>query len=114
MNEPPVESTDENRRDPVEAEIRRVCDILGSIAKAFPPDSKEGLALEEAALAFEIVQRHTSMKKSYERMRPPVGGELTEEMNEEMEAYLRRMGIDPDDPEDELDGVPETGRCRIY
>lgn len=43
---------------PVEAEIRRVCDILESIAKGYAPDSAENRAIGGAALADQAVQRH--------------------------------------------------------
>jgi hypothetical protein len=93
----PIEPSDKSDRVSVEADIQRVCGILASVANRFAPDSDEAMAIRDAAHAYTIVQFHKSMKKSYEKLRLAAGGELTEEMK----ANLRRLGIEPDELEDD-------------
>jgi hypothetical protein len=73
-----------------DGDIRRVCAILERVAAAWPADSEEAKAVEQAAFAYTIVQQHRVLKAIYDEMR--TGGDLTEEMK----ANLRRHGIDPD------------------
>jgi hypothetical protein len=86
-----------NDQDPSETEMRRVCTILETIAKAFPEDSNEANAIRDAALAYTVVYQHETLKKRYESLRLAFGGELTDEMR----ADLRRHGIEPDDLDDD-------------
>ncbi len=83
--------------DPSETEMRRVCAILESISKAYPAGSDEANAIRDAALAYIVVRQHETLKKKYESLRLAFGGVLTDEMK----AALRRVGIEPDDLEDE-------------
>ena len=78
-----------------DTKIREVCSILESIAKQYPPDSKNAQAIRDAALAYIAVHQHNRIKKSYDRLRVAFGGSLTEEMK----ADLRRHGIEPDESE---------------
>lgn len=75
-----------------DGKIERVCAILGSVAEGFGPDSEEGLAIRDAALAYMVVQGHKELKESYEKLRLAGGAPLTEEMK----AKLRSVGIEPD------------------
>lgn len=77
--------------------IERVCAILESVARGFAPDSDESIAIRDAALAYQVVQLHENLKKSYEKLKLAFDGELTDEMK----ADLRRHGIDPDALEDD-------------
>jgi hypothetical protein len=77
--------------------IERVCAILESVAKGFAPNSEESLAIRDAALAYQLVQLHGNLKKSYDKLKLACGGQLTDEMK----ADLRRHGIDPDALEDD-------------
>jgi len=78
-------------------EMERVCAILESIAKQYPPGSKESLAIRDAALAYAMVYRRREVKMAYDKLRGAFDGELTEELK----ADLRRHGIDPDEMERE-------------
>jgi ubiquinone biosynthesis protein UbiJ len=80
----------------VEGDIQKVCAILESVASRFEPSSKESIAIRDAAIAYTVVQRHRSMKKSYEKLRLSSGGQLTDEMK----ATLRSHGIEPNDFEE--------------
>ncbi|RLS43880.1 MAG: hypothetical protein DWH81_01830 [Planctomycetota bacterium] len=92
------EDPSKNRNlSPLEADIWRVCEILRSVADGFPPESEQSRAIRDAAFAYQAVQFHNSMKKSYEKLRNASGGELTDEMR----ANLRSHGIDPDAFEDD-------------
>lgn len=92
MSKNPEEQSKIRNPSPLEADIWRVCEILRTVAEGFPSDSGEYLAIRDAALAYQVVQLHNSMKKSYEKLRSASGGELTDEMK----ARLRDHGIDPD------------------
>jgi hypothetical protein len=83
-------------------EIRRVCSILESIAKNYPSDSDEALAIGDAAGAYILVQQRGALKKAYEQLLHASGGQLSDEMK----AKLRRIGIEPDELDD--DGNEET------
>ena len=93
MSENPTDLSKEFDGDSFDAEIRRVCGILESVAKRFAPNSDECLAIRDAALAYTVVHLHEITKKSYEKFRLAFDGQLTEEMK----ADLRRHGIDPDE-----------------
>jgi hypothetical protein len=84
-------------QDPSDAEIRRVCGILESVSRNYPPDSDEANAIRDAALAYTVVHQHETLRKRYRSMRLALGGELTDEMK----ADLRRQGIEPDDLDDD-------------
>jgi len=91
-NVPPSESVEDN--------IRRVCDVLGTIASQYPSDSAESLAIRDAALAYHTVQLSGWMKRSYDKLRDALtsgDGELTDEMKDR----LRSFGIDPDEFDEE-------------
>ena len=51
------------------------------------------MAIRDAALAYTLVQQREALKKQYWQLRCTLGGQLSEEM----EANLRRHGIEPDD-----------------
>ena len=85
-------------QDPPDAEMRRVCAILESISKTYPPDSDEAGAIRDAALAYTVVYQHDILKKKYQNLRRALGGDLTEEMK----TALRRCGIEPDDLDDDV------------
>jgi hypothetical protein len=80
-----------------EAEMARMCSILESIAKQYPPDSDEALAIRDAALAYIAVRQHKAMQRSYDKLRTAFGGSH----GEVVKADLRRHGIDPDELESE-------------
>jgi hypothetical protein len=79
--------------DADDQEIGRVTSILESIAKNYADGSDESNALRDAALAFITVQQHQGLRKAYAKYSAAIGGELTEEMKDD----LRRYGIDPDE-----------------
>ena len=83
-------------------EIERVCSILESIAKNYPSDSDEALAIRDAARAYQLVQQRGALKKAYQQLLLASGGQLSDEMK----AKLRSVGIEPDDLDD--DGNEET------
>ena len=85
-------------QDPSNAEMERVSAILESVSKAYPVDSDEANAIRDAALAYTIVCQHEILKTKYRSLRLALGGELTDEMK----AALRRLGIEPDDLEDDV------------
>ena len=85
----------------LDAEIRRVCAILESVAATFPPESEHALAIRDAALAYTIVSQHQAMLRSYEKLKLALDGHLSEEMK----ADLRHHGIDPDSLDDEGDDL---------
>ena len=87
-------------RDPTDsetdAEIRRVCSLLESIAQQYPDGSPESVAIADAAQAFILVRQHHSLAKAYRQLKAAWNGDLTDEML----AKLREHGIDPSDLED--------------
>lgn len=89
--------------DDTDAEIRRVCAILESVASQFPPSSAEHQAIADAASAFILVQQHAALSSAYRALKAAEGGELSAGMV----TRLRRMGIDPDEFDD-LDGSAES------
>ncbi|WP_437222118.1 hypothetical protein SH661x_002639 [Planctomicrobium sp. SH661] len=91
LNTPSLES--------IEADFRRVCDILGSVASQFPPESEESKAIRDAALTYQTVQLNKRLKLSYDKLKSALnsGGDLTDEMKDK----LRRYGIDPDELDEE-------------
>ncbi len=48
----------------IEAEIHRVCSLLGTIAQQYPKDSAESLAIQDAAFAFQ--HGSTATKQGFE------------------------------------------------
>jgi hypothetical protein len=82
----------------IDKEVGRVCSILESIAKNYPADSDEAIAIRDAALAYTVVQQRDALTKSYWRLRLAFGGHISEEMK----ADLRHHGIEPDDLEREM------------
>ncbi|MCE5268078.1 MAG: hypothetical protein LLG00_09355 [Planctomycetaceae bacterium] len=78
--------------------IRRVCSILESIACKYAPESNEALAVRDAASAYILVHQRESLRKAYEQLKAAEGGQLSDEMK----AKLRRVGIDPDDLDEEI------------
>jgi hypothetical protein len=83
--------------DDSDKETRRVCSILDRVAARYPSDSEESQAIRDAATAFILVQQKAALKASYERLVLASGGELSEEMK----INLRRIGIDPDAPDED-------------
>ena len=77
-------------------DVRRVCVILESIAKNYPSDSDEALAIRDAAAAYIAVRQYEGLKNAYRRLVLASGGQLSEEMK----AKLRRHGIEPEDFDD--------------
>ena len=92
-----VNNPHETTADDADVEIRRVCSLLESIAKQYPGDSPESLALQDAATAYILVHQRQSLSRAYQSLKAASGGELSEEMI----ATLRRRGIDPDEFEDD-------------
>lgn len=74
---------------------------MESVAAGFPPESKEALAIRDAALAYQMVRMHKAFRTSYEKWRSAFDGEITAQEVDEMNAYLRRHGIAPDALEDD-------------
>jgi hypothetical protein len=72
-----------------DAEIRRVCSILESVAKSFPRGSAQSKAVREAAEAYIFLQTHRSLKAAYGRFREMCQTELTAAQK----WTLREMGI---------------------
>jgi hypothetical protein len=83
--------------DGTDEEIRRVCSILESIAKNYPADSDEAVAVRDAASAYIPVQQHQALTKRYRQLVLAAGGQLTDEMKHD----LRRHGIEPDNFDDD-------------
>jgi hypothetical protein len=75
----------------VDAETRKVCSTLGSIAKQYEPGSVEAQAIKDAACAYIAVKQQGALKRQYDRLRLASSGQLSEEM----EHQLRRYGIEP-------------------
>lgn len=80
----------------VEANIQRVGNILESVAVGFPPDSKEALAIRDAALAYQLVQLNKSLRRSYKKWLAAFDGDVSDAELERMHAKLRECGIAPD------------------
>ncbi|MEI8383718.1 MAG: hypothetical protein WCJ09_26630 [Planctomycetota bacterium] len=78
-----------------EAEIFRKCSILESIASQYAPASPEYLAVRDAAEALILVLRRKSLRTAFQKLKSMTG--LTPEMVEN----LRRMGIDPDEMDED-------------
>ena len=72
-------------------EFEMVCSVLESVAKAYPEDSKEAEAIQEAAEAYVFLQLHLQLRSSYEAFRQAGLTGLTEEQKQ----HLRDMGIQP-------------------
>jgi hypothetical protein len=83
--------------DDTDNRIREICSILESIANNYPADSKEWMAIRDAAAACSYVQQHKALKNAFHKFLLATGGKLTEEMKND----LRRHGIEPDDLEDD-------------
>jgi hypothetical protein len=83
----------------IEADMFRVCSILESVASQFSPESEESMAISDAALAYQTVQRNKRLKLSYDKMKSALtsGGDLTDEMKDKLRSY----GIDPDELDEE-------------
>jgi hypothetical protein len=92
MSEPNSDS------DSLEDDMQRVGAILESVVAGFPTGSDEALAIRDAALAYQIVRMNKALRTSYEKWRSAFDGKITDEELEEMNAKLRRHGIDPDAP----------------
>jgi hypothetical protein len=85
----------------LEAELHRMGDILESVAERFPPDSKEALAIRDAALAYQLVQMNKALRLNYEKWRAAFDGDISDEELERINAKLRECGIDPDELTDD-------------
>ncbi|MEN6497669.1 MAG: hypothetical protein ABFD16_25500 [Thermoguttaceae bacterium] len=92
--------------DAIDEEMRRVCSILEAIGKNYAPDSDEGIAIRDAALAYIVVQQRDALRKQYWRLRCACGGQISEELK----ADLRRHGIEPNDLENEIAEGTDYGR----
>lgn len=84
--------------DDFEADLHRIGDILESIAARFPPDSKEFLAIRDAALAYSIVRMDKVLWQRFQQLH--IDREVTDGEIDEVNAKLRSYGIDPDEPFD--------------
>ncbi len=82
----------------IEAEIHRVCSLLGSIARQYPNDSPEALAIRDAAFAFQQLQWHKGLLQSYRKLKAALNGEKDEEIRKK----LIESGIDPDELDEEI------------
>ncbi len=82
----------------IEAEIHRVCSLLGTIAQQYPNDSAELLAIRDAASAFQQLQWHKGLLNSYRKLKSGLNGELDEELKNKLIEY----GIDPDELDEEI------------
>ncbi len=87
--------------DDLEADLHRMGDILESVAERFPPDSKEALAIRDAALAYQLVQMNKALRRNYEKLLAAFDGDISDEELERIHAKLRECGIDPDELTDE-------------
>jgi hypothetical protein len=83
----------------IEADIHKVCDILGSVASQFAPESEESMAIHDAALAYQTVQLNKRLKLSYDKMKSALSSDS--ELTDEMKDKLRSYGIDPDELDEE-------------
>ncbi len=93
MSDPPKSTSFE-----IEAEIHRVCSLLGKIAEQYPNDSPESLALRDAAFAFQQLQWHKGLLNSYRKLKAGLNGELDEDLKNKLIEY----GIDPDELVEEI------------
>ena len=75
-----------------DAEIRRVCSILESVANQYSPTTPEYHAIKDAATAFIVVHQRQALTSAFRNLKSAVGGELTPEITDK----LRSMGIDPE------------------
>ena len=93
------DSDDLPSSDSVEADILRVCNILGSVASQFPAESEESSAIRDAAWAYQTVQWNKRLKLTYDKLKSALasGGDLTDEMKDKLRSY----GIDPEELDDE-------------
>jgi hypothetical protein len=82
--------------DETDAEIRRVCSLLESVAEQYPDGSPESDAIADAAQAFLLVRQHKVLARAYRRLKAAHNGEL----DDEMIAKLRSVGIDEAELED--------------
>src|SRR5258708_2315377 len=87
--------------DSHEAKIGRVCAILEVVAKRFAPDSKEALAVRDAAMAYRTVRENRKRKKSYYDICALFDDRLADGMTDELRSKLQRNGIEPDELEDD-------------
>jgi hypothetical protein len=81
-----------------EADLHRIGDILESIAAGFPPDSKEALAIRDAALAYSMIRMDGELWRRFQEWH--FDREITDDDIAELNAKLRLYGIDPDEPVD--------------
>jgi hypothetical protein len=88
MDEKPAQSEDAAS---IEARIKAVCGTLEAVAKSFPPDSQEALAIRDAGLAYALVQWNENLSATYEYLARTLGGASIDEVK----ADLQRHGIDP-------------------
>jgi hypothetical protein len=72
-----------------DAEIRRVCSILESVAKSFPRGSAQRKAIREAAEAYVFLQLHRNLKAAYDKFRRKCQTGLTVAQKQ----AIREMGI---------------------
>jgi len=79
-------------------DIDRVCSILERVAKTFPPDSEEAIAIADAASAFIILRQRQSLAAAWRSLKNTMNDDVPQEVLEK----LREAGITPDD----LDDVP--------
>ncbi len=82
----------------IAAEIHRVCSLLGTIARQYPNDSPESLAIRDAAFAFQQLQWHKGLLQSYRKSKAALNGEKDEETRKK----LIESGIDPDELDEEI------------
>ncbi len=82
----------------IEAEIHRVCSLLGTIAQQYQKDSVESLAIQDAAFAFQQLQWHKGLLNSYRKLKAGLNGELDEELIKKLIEY----GIDPGELDEEI------------
>ena len=78
-----------------DANIRRVCAILESIAGQYLPSTSEHQAIQDAATAFIVVHQQQALTSAYRKMKAAMAGELTPEIIDN----LRSMGFDPEELE---------------
>ena len=76
-----------------DAEIRRVCSILESVAGQYSATTPEYHAIKDAATAFIVVHQRQSLTAAFRKLKLALGGGLSPEMTEK----LRSRGIDPDE-----------------
>ncbi len=59
-----------------DAEIRRVCSILESVASQYSPATPEYEAIKDAATALIVVHQRQSLTSAFRKLKLALGGEL--------------------------------------